>query len=50
MPRLLNHKKMYNFNNTGYNTGKHLKLAAHGFQMGIFNPKKDLLGHDPSGP
>ena len=46
---------MYNFNNTGcprikLALGKHLKLAAHGFQMGIFNPKKDLLGHDPSGP
>ena len=27
-----------------------VKLAAHGFQMGIFNPTKDLLGHDPSGP
>ena len=30
--------------------GKHIKLAAHGFQMGIFNPTKALLVHDPSGP
>ena len=28
----------------------HPELASHGFQMGIFNPKKDLLGHEPSRP
>ena len=30
--------------------GKHLELALNGFQMGIFNPKTDLLGQDSSGP
>ena len=30
--------------------GKYLELAVYGFQMGIFNSKEDLLGHNPSGP
>ena len=29
--------------------GKNLELALHDFQIGIFNPKSNLLGYDPSG-
>ena len=29
---------------------RHFELALHGFQIGIFNPKIDLLGHDQNEP